>query len=93
MFGLGIQEVIIVGAVAVMLFGKRLPEVARSLGSSYNEFRKGISELQSHVNDVGNTVQNAATSPTKTYRDDLDDYDEPTAPKFEPPTSKPTESS
>ena len=28
MFGLGIQELIIVGIVAVILFGKRLPEVA-----------------------------------------------------------------
>ena len=50
MFGLGIQEILIVGAVAVMLFGKRLPEVARSLGGSYRDFRRGLTEIQSQMN-------------------------------------------
>jgi len=39
------QEWIIVLLVVVLLFGARkLPELARSLGSSAREFRKGISE-------------------------------------------------
>jgi sec-independent protein translocase protein TatA len=90
MFGLGMQELMIVGVLAVLLFGKRLPEVARSLGSSYREFRKGLTDIQSQMRfddaDVG--TRSYARSE---YTPDIDDYDEPTAPKFEPPTSEPTE--
>lgn len=87
MFGLGFQEVVIVGIVAVLLFGKRLPEVAKSLGKSYNEFRRGLNEIQS-------TIHYGDTTPAKpTYRasgrNDFDDYDEPAAPRFQPPPAPP----
>lgn len=39
------SEWIIIVAVVILLFGARkLPELARSLGASAKEFRKGISE-------------------------------------------------
>ncbi len=39
------QELIIILVVLVLLFGARkLPELARSLGASAKEFRKGIAE-------------------------------------------------
>jgi len=42
-FGLRGQELIIVLVVVLVLFGgKKLPELARSLGASAREFRKGI---------------------------------------------------
>jgi sec-independent protein translocase protein TatA len=37
-------EWIIIGVVALLIFGRRLPSVARSLGSSYNQFRAGLRE-------------------------------------------------
>ncbi len=49
MFGLGPMELMIVGVVAVLLFGSRLPEVGRSLGKSLSEFKKGMSEIQSEI--------------------------------------------
>ena len=42
MFGLGPMEMLIVGVIAVLLFGNRLPEVGRSLGKGLVEFKKGI---------------------------------------------------
>jgi TatA/E family protein of Tat protein translocase len=37
----GFPELIIFGTIALLLFGKRLPEVARSLGKGIVEFKKG----------------------------------------------------
>jgi TatA/E family protein of Tat protein translocase len=42
---LGAPEILIILAVFLLLFGaKKLPELARSLGKSMNEFKKGIAE-------------------------------------------------
>ncbi len=45
MFGLGPMEMIIVGIIVVLLFGRRLPEIARSAGRSLTEFKRGISSV------------------------------------------------
>ena len=47
MFGLGYQELLIILVIVLTLFGaNRLPELARSLGSSVKEFKKGVNEVQ-----------------------------------------------
>jgi len=96
-FGLGMGEFLIIGVIAVLLFGQRLPEVAKSLGKSYNQFRRGLSDIQSELdvssieeprygnNDLGSNDLGSTTEP-------FSDYDEPTAPKFEPPPREPEES-
>ena len=38
----GLPEILIVGAIILLLFGNRLPGVMRSLGRSVVEFKKGI---------------------------------------------------
>lgn len=49
MFGIGPMEMVIVGIVAVLLFGSRLPSVARSLGKSMTEFKKGMREFEDEM--------------------------------------------
>jgi len=47
MFGLGYQELLIILVIVLILFGaNRLPMLARSLGSSMKEFKKGINEAK-----------------------------------------------
>jgi len=88
MFGFGFQELIVVGIVAVLLFGKRLPEVAKSIGQSYTQFRKGLNDIQSSMDYTQSSYTPPPSSPSRSY-DNYDDYDEPTAPKFEPPPAEP----
>ena len=46
MFGLGYQELLIILVIVLILFGaQRLPDLAKSLGSSVKEFKKGVNEL------------------------------------------------
>jgi len=46
MFGLGYQELLLILVIVLILFGaQRLPDLAKSLGSSVKEFKKGVSEI------------------------------------------------
>ena len=86
MFGLSPVEIMIVGAVAVLLFGSRLPSVARSLGKSMTEFKKGLSGIEEDVN----TASSSRTSRVTNYAP-ADDRDEATALRnSSPPTSEPS---
>lgn len=49
MFGLNPMELMIVAGIALLLFGSRLPSVARSLGKSLTEFKKGTADVQDPV--------------------------------------------
>jgi sec-independent protein translocase protein TatA len=49
MFGIGQMELLIVGVIALLLFGSRLPSVMRSLGSGISEFKRGLDDVQREV--------------------------------------------
>ena len=53
MFGMpgGIEWIIIL-IVALLIFGKRLPEVMKSLGKGVVEFKKGIKGIEDEVEDT-----------------------------------------
>jgi len=50
---LGLPEYAVIGIFALLLFGKRLPEVARSLGKSFVEFKRGLQGAQDEFRMAG----------------------------------------
>ena len=86
--GLGMMEMAIIGGIAVLLFGKKLPDVAKQLGGSYREFRKGLTDFQSNM-DTDMNVNTYSYNEASTSSPDYDDYEETTAPRFEPPPAEP----
>ena len=93
--GMGPYELLIIGVVAVLLFGSKLPDVAKSLGKSYREFRTGLSDIQSAVDTDTYSDPGPSSPSSSSYSNDYydDDMDEPTAPKFDPPPAEPKASS
>ncbi len=81
MFGIGPVEMIIIGAIAVLLFGSRLPSVARSMGKSLTEFKKGMQGIEDEVQGA------VHSTPQVEYNSDLDD--EESGHRFEPPSAEP----
>lgn len=45
-------ELCIIAVIAVLLFGKRLPETMRSVGSSVVQFKKGLREIDTIEKEI-----------------------------------------
>ena len=90
MFGLGPFEMVVIGVIAVVLFGGNLPEVARKLGGSYREFRRGLNDVQQQFRmaeyEAKKTLQLDDNQLSSSDDEDEDEPSEPAAPKFKPPT-------
>ncbi len=81
----GMAEWIVIGAIGLLIFGKRLPEVGRSLGKGIVEFKKGIQGIEDDV-----TTQVDRPKLAEPYKfDPL--TGEPVKPKFDPYTGKPVD--
>ena len=89
----GMGEMIVIGVIAVILFGGKLPEVARTLGNSYQQFRKGLSDIQASIRTEIDDNHSTGSYSTPKLNDfsDVDDYEEPTGPALEPPPEDPPE--
>ena len=48
------MHLLLIGGVAILLFGNRLPEVARSLGRSLNEFKRGLKDVKDDFDAAAN---------------------------------------
>ena len=77
----GPAELLVLGMIALLLFGKRLPEVARSLGKGIVEFKKGVSGIE---DDIDKSTYEPTTRPEVAAK-----HEEVNAPPFEPPSSPP----
>ena len=49
MFGIGSTELLILAIIGLLLFGKRLPDIARGLGRSLAEVKRGMASVAEDV--------------------------------------------
>lgn len=62
-FGLpGGPEVLVIGLIALLLFGNRLPSVMRSLGKSVTEFKKGVQGIEEEISEAGKVEDKKTTT-------------------------------
>ncbi len=54
---LGGWEIAVVALVALLLFGTRLPKLARSLGQSVNEFKGGLEDGKKAGDEIKESVE------------------------------------
>ena len=73
----GGYEWIIILVVALLIFGRRLPEIARSVGKSLTEFKKGIHEAEETKDEFVRDVKKTGDDITRQAKDaaGLDEID------------------
>lgn len=59
---IGFQELVVILVIVLLLFGKRFPEVMRSIGRGIVELKKGMRDVESEINKP---VDEKPASPTK----------------------------
>ncbi|MGL6095191.1 MAG: Sec-independent protein translocase subunit TatA/TatB [Fimbriiglobus sp.] len=59
MLGLGFQELAVILLLGVVLFGRRLPEIGRSIGKTVVEFKKGMNGLEDELHGTSSTKPSA----------------------------------
>jgi sec-independent protein translocase protein TatA len=88
-------ELMVIAVVAILLFGSKLPEVARSMGSHYREFRRGLNDIQDQFRQAEREVTRMIDAPVKSinqaFAEEEEEIKEPAVPKFTPPPSQPEE--
>ena len=74
--------------LAVLLYGERLPEVARSLGKQFIDLKKSVQGIRDQFEEVTRGITTTVESPLP-KAEATAQREQATAPKFEPPRSEP----
>lgn len=53
MFGLGTAEIVVILVVALLLFGNKLPQLARWMGKTFIEFKKETDSITNDLRSIG----------------------------------------
>ena len=67
MFGMGPWEIVMILVVVLLVFGaKRIPEIAQSLGKGITEFKRGVKDVQTEIENNVNTDSPPEQQPAQT---------------------------
>ncbi len=62
MFGIGMPELVLILALALIVLGpRRLPEIARALGKGLAEFRRATDELKEELRQVEEDIEETSS--------------------------------
>ncbi len=87
LFDIGGPEILLIFVLMLLLFGgKKLPELARGLGKSVQEFKKATSSVE---NEIRKAIQTEPESPSRHEHPSPPRLQDPSAPPS-PPPAKPT---
>jgi Tat protein translocase TatB subunit len=83
MFGIGFQELLIIAIIALLIVGpKKLPDLAKTLGKGFSEFRRASEDI---TDDLKQAMQSDDESKNNDLQNSLLKSDQkesnPTAPK------------
>ncbi|PIE61065.1 MAG: hypothetical protein CSA29_05275 [Desulfobacterales bacterium] len=69
MFGLGMPEILLILAIALIVIGpQKLPELAKTLGRALGEFKRSAQDLKRAI-DIESTVNEPVPPPSKKVKD------------------------
>jgi len=82
----GGMEWLVIAVIGLLIFGKRLPEVGKSLGQGIVQFKKGLKGVEE---DIAQVDQPAPVAPSSRPQPTLTTEGKPTVQQFDPYTGKP----
>ena len=68
-------EWLVILLIALLIWGRRLPDVARGLGRSLSEFKRGVKEAENAKNEVASEVKKVKDDVTDQTKDVMKDSD------------------